>query len=189
MTKQALRAVCREAARRMTPEARAAASADIRNRVLSLTEYQQAKTIFVFVSLPAEPDTLPLLQNALGAGKRVCVPRCGEKPRMDAAPIAGLADLKPGYLGIGEPDKNVPPVAPEDIDLALIPCVAAGPGGSRLGHGAGYYDAFLAGRAMTKICLCFDGLLREDIPMDENDVRMDAVVTESRIIPGRENAP
>ena len=69
----------------------------------------------------------------------------------------------------------------DGIDLALVPCMSVTRDGRRLGHGQGYYDRFLAGRPCRTLCLCYEALLCEDVPTDENDVRMDAVVTERGI--------
>jgi len=179
--KAGLRSRGREAAEQLTAEGRAAASRAIREAVLALPAYQAARTVFIYVSMPQEPDTLPLIDRALRDGKRVCVPRCGEKPRMDAVLIRSRAELRPGALGIPEPPGSAPAAAPSEIELALVPCVAAGRDGSRLGRGAGYYDAFLAGQDIKKVCLCFEGLLADDIPMTEADVLMDAVVTERAV--------
>ncbi len=160
---------------------RAKASRAICQAVMGLTAFQKAHAVFVFVGMPGEPDTDALIDEALAVGKRVCVPRCGVKPRMDAVPILSRADLRPGTLGIPEPPADAPAAAPEEIDLALIPCLSAGRDGSRLGHGAGYYDAYLAGRRMQKICLCFEVLVRDSVPMMPLDIWMDAVITEKGI--------
>ena len=63
-------------------------------------------------------------------------------------------------------------------DLILVPCVAASPGGIRLGHGAGYYDRFLAEHSGKAVCLCFRALLRADLPMEETDIPMDLVISD-----------
>lgn len=177
--KQALRLRARGIAEGMTARERAENSAAIRDRALALEAYRQARTVFLYVSMPAEPDTAALIGRALADGKRVCVPRCQKPPRMEAAEIRSRQELRPGRLGIPAPGPEAKAVPPEEIDLALIPCVAAGRDGSRLGHGGGYYDAFLPETRAKKICLCFEKLLTDGIPMDETDVGMDAVITEA----------
>ncbi|MBR6186561.1 MAG: 5-formyltetrahydrofolate cyclo-ligase [Clostridia bacterium] len=176
--KQALRKAVREKARLLSSACRDAASRSIERQVFSLDAYRRAKVLFVYVSMPGEPDTRGVIEAALRAGKRVLAPRCQKKPRMDAVEIHGLHALTPGALGIPEPDQSAPAARPEEIDLAIVPCVSASRRGGRLGHGGGYYDAFLSGLRCKKICLCFSALLREDIPMAESDVWMDQVITE-----------
>ena len=176
--KRELRNQCREKAKGLTKEYREKAGEKIKELVISHPAYQQAKTVFVYVSMPAEPDTRGIIDRALKDGKRVCVPRCGERPRMDAAVIRSREALRPGALGIPAPGDDAPPVDPAEIDLALIPCVAAGRDMSRLGHGAGYYDAFLPQTNAKRICLCFERMLTDGIPMTEQDAPMDAVITE-----------
>ena len=86
--------------------------------------------------------------------------------------------LQPGTLGIPEPP------APEDTacipepDLIIVPCMTASPGGVRLGHGAGYYDRFLAAHSGKTACLCFRALMRADLPAEETDIPMDFVITD-----------
>ena len=178
--KKALRKACGQIAAAMTAEERQAASQRITQFVLSACAYGQANTVFLYVSTDREPDTAELIRQAIRDGKRVCVPRCREKPWMDAAELKDPALLVPGAYGIREPKGGII-VPPEEIDLAIIPCVAADGNGMRLGHGAGFYDAFLSGTGMQKWCLCFEKLLLDSLPAAPWDVAMDAVVTEAGI--------
>ena len=177
-SKREIREVCREASKELTGEYKAEASRAIERAVLSHPAYRAAETVFVYFSLPSEPDTRGIIAQALRDGKRVCVPRCREKPQMDAAQIHSPREMTLGPLGIPEPPADAPALDPQEIGLALVPCLAAGKNGSRLGHGAGYYDAFLARSRAAKICLCFGRLLRNDIPMTAQDIWMDGVITE-----------
>lgn len=154
----------------------------ITEAVLSSALFRDAKTIFIYVSTPAEPDTRSILEAAWSAGKTVCVPRCRKKPLMDAVCISGFGDLAPGVLGIPEPRSDLPAADPESLDLAIVPCVTASLDGRRLGHGAAYYDAFLDGLSLPKLCLCFGRLLGNDIPSEAHDVNMDYLATENGII-------
>lgn len=178
--KRSLRQTCRAVSAGLPAEYRTEASAKIMSRVLTSPAYARARTVFVYVSTPQEPDTAALLDAAIRDAKRVCVPRCREKPRMDAVLIQSRADLTPGAYGIPEPPGG-DAISPRAIDLAIIPCVAAARNGARLGHGAGYYDAFLQGTGMKKWCLCFDRLLFDALPTALWDEPMDAVITETGI--------
>ena len=72
-------------------------------------------------------------------------------------------------------------MVPPEPDLILVPCVAAAPNGVRLGHGAGYYDRFLAEHPAQTVCLCFRRLLRADLPADVTDILTDMVLTDEGI--------
>ncbi len=177
--KQALRRLCAEKRAAMTPQFLFAASESIARRVSSSEAFCQAEGIFSYVSLPNEPDTRALIELAWAKGKRVYVPRCRGKGLMEAVAVSSWQDLLPGALGILEPREEILSEPAPAISLALVPCVCAGLDGRRLGHGAGYYDRFLKFHPTAKICLCFHALLFPDIPMDAQDVWMDAVVTEN----------
>ena len=171
----------REAAERLGDDPLGAfreAGEKITARVLSSPLYRKSFSLFVYVSTGREPDTHTLIEDAWEAGKKVYVPKCFGQGRMDAVRVFSWRDLSPGKYGIPEPVR-----APADgpfpsIDLAIVPCVCASRDGRRLGHGAGYYDRFLAAHPMPCVCLCFHKLLWDDLPTGPLDKRMDAVVTE-----------
>jgi 5-formyltetrahydrofolate cyclo-ligase len=55
--------------------------------------------------------------------------------------------------------------------------------GHRLGYGAGYYDRFLAKHPrITRIGLAFSCQQISSVPSDENDIRMDFIITENEIL-------
>ena len=157
---------------------RKAAGASIASALLREPLYKTAKTVFCYVSTEREPDTGAIIADALASGKVLCVPKCIGKGIMKAVRISSRADLHPGAYGIFEPAEGLPEIAPEDIDLAIVPCVAASRDGRRIGHGAGYYDRFLSPIKAKRICLCFKAFLRDDIPMDAHDLLMDKVISE-----------
>lgn len=70
------------------------------------------------------------------------------------------------------------------LDLVLVPGIAFDYQLNRLGRGKGYYDRFLKQIKASKIGLCFEFQLLENIPADENDVKMDMIVSENEIISG-----
>ena len=68
------------------------------------------------------------------------------------------------------------------IDLFLVPGVAFDKSGNRLGYGKGYYDQLLHNTTGLKIGICFDCQVVDAIPNETHDIKMDIIVTESRII-------
>ena len=162
-------------------EVRAAVSDGMTRHVLSDPAFQNADTVFCFVGTEREPDTVRILEAALGGGKRVCVPLCGENGVMTARGISSLDELVPGMYGILEPSGDAPVVPQGDIDIALIPVSACDRSFGRIGKGAGYYDRFLADSGIYKLALCPRELIVWRLPQLATDVPMDAIATEDGI--------
>ena len=147
--------------------------------VLTCRAFAKAETVMLFVSMPGEPDTRWLVEEAVRRGKKVLLPRCEDESRMIPLPFNGWDRLIPGRWSIPEPEETNLPV-PEP-DVIVVPCMAATREGKRLGHGAGYYDRFLMDRKAVRICLCPEKLLAEDLPTGPLDAQMDLVITENSV--------
>ena len=183
MEKKELRAFIREKNKNLTEEYRAQADAGIATRFLLYPVFQQVDSIFCYVSMENEPDTRTIIETAWQMGKMVTVPRCisMEDSRMEAVQIKSWDDLETGTMGILEPKQGLPVIDGYKIALAVVPCVTADRWGGRLGHGAGFYDRWLRGQSMYKYCLCYEELLSDRVPVDQNDIKMDRVFTEDKI--------
>lgn len=153
--------------------------------VTGLKEYQQADVIFCFVGTEEEIDTLPIIHDAWKRGKRVGVPLCVAKGVMEVRQIFGEEDLINGFYGIQEPKEECLLIKPEAIQLAIVPCISCSRNGSRLGYGGGYYDRYLGRVETPKVVLCRERLMREDIPEELHDLRMDVMISESGIYRNR----
>lgn len=147
-------------------------------RILESAAYQNAGTVFCFVSCGKEPDTHPLMEKILRDGKTLCVPLCKTCGMMELKQIHSLSELDPGAYGILEPSVNADTIHPSQVDLALIPCLAATRDGKRLGKGGGYYDRFLAQYTGEAFLLCPARLLQEHIPTEAHDVLLPHLITE-----------
>ena len=181
--KAAARRWARQARAAFTPEQWAAFGAAMARQLCLLPAWQAARTVFCFASHGPEPDTLPLLQAALAEGKQLCLPRCTGPGQMEAIPLGDLALLAPGAYGIPEPPAHLPPCPPEGIQMAVLPCLAAGPDGTRLGHGGGYYDRWLARcPGAYRAVLCPEALLAPHLPADALDLPAQCIVTERRVL-------
>lgn len=143
--------------------------------------WQQAGSVFCFVGARREPDTRPILQGALSAGKKLYVPRVIGSGVMELVPISALGQLEPGAYGILEPARSLPAEVGAQPELAILPCLAATQTGQRLGHGGGYYDRFLAGFSGKRVLLCPQVLILPTVPVGPLDEPAEAVLTENAL--------
>lgn len=166
-------------------------SARVWERILSLPEYQKARTVMVYVDMPGEVRTRPYLPEVQRQGKQVVVPYCdGKELRLFL--LESLNELTPGTLGILEPSRELRglPAKRADasrLDLLIVPGVAFDPHGARLGHGKGYYDRLLSRVRPDALLVgvAFECQLVPEVPMLAHDVYMDRVITEAAIRAGK----
>lgn len=176
--KQALRKIIRQEMQQIPLSYFHQAGKAICRTILSSDLYRQSECVFCFVSCGKEPDTYPLLNRILSDGKTLAVPLCRSEGQMELRRITSLSQLTPGAYNIPEPPEDAPILSPADVQLALIPCLAATRDGKRLGKGGGYYDRFLAAYTGTALLLCPALLLQPDIPVEPHDFSIPTVITE-----------
>lgn len=176
MTKRQIRQMIQSKRQTLSEEYKESANQSILRQILELKEFQEADTIFCYVSTEDEVNTWPILGFALKQGKRVGVPICIKKGLMEVREIQSFEDLEHGYYGIMEPKKDCKVLSKNEVQLGIIPCVSADIHGNRLGHGAGFYDRYLEDTKFLKVLLCWKNLMCESIPMDSYDIQMDTVI-------------
>lgn len=176
--KQRLREEVRRDLRRFPAPVRGSASRKIVAALREAPLLRDAGAIALFAPLRSEPDLLPLLAD--GTGGRFVFPGIrGEG--LEWRLVAAAADLEPGPLGIRVPSETAPPFPPEAIDLVLVPGMAFGPAGERLGRGGGFYDRFFdAVPRARRIGVCFELQFRGAVPCEPHDALMDSLVTEAQ---------
>ena len=147
----------------------------IKTRLFNEEEFKKAKVVMFYVSLKDEVDTTSMIDEAVKAGKRVCIPVIfREDKRLIAGEIKDrVKDLERQHFGIFQPKAgHVREVPFEDIDLVIVPGVAFDKCNMRLGRGHGYYDRFLSSlpdRTKT-IGLAFDFQVVDSLPKDSHDI-------------------
>ena len=176
--KQQLRRTMRALESGLSARYKAESSRAIAAHLLAMPEYQEAGTVFCFVGTDREPPTRPLLEDALAAGKRLCVPQCVGKGIMELRQVTDLRQLIPGAYGILEPSADAPLVSVDEVDFAILPCLTCNHLGQRLGQGGGYYDRFLSHYRGGTVLLCREKLIREEIPLEPHDYPVPWVLTE-----------
>ena len=183
--KQAARRMAKECLSRLSEADFRRIGARIAKQVFAHPLYKNAHSVFCFVGTGREIDTEPILTRVLSDGKTLLVPRCEENGGMTARRITDLSELSKGRFGIPEPGADAPAADKDQIDLVLLPCLAASPCGARLGRGGGYYDRFLADFPSDTLILCPQALLFDSLPEDAWDRRADGVITENGVITSR----
>jgi 5-formyltetrahydrofolate cyclo-ligase len=163
------------------------------DRIARLACYQHAHMVLGYMAFDHEVLTDGLIRQAMASGKRIVLPVVqADRQQLTLYAVEDLdRDIAPGYRGILEPrPRRARVVAPEALDLALVPGVAFDMAGGRLGFGVGFYDRLL-GRLpgeVPKVGMAFDFQVIPRLPHQPHDVMLDAVVTESRIIWGPSHA-
>jgi 5-formyltetrahydrofolate cyclo-ligase len=174
-----VRSAARDARKALAPEDRERLSRSAVARVLSMPEVAAARAVLVYASLPEEVDTSTLISSLAASRRVVAVPRvCGPR-EMTLHPIASLDELTPGACDIPEPDGTTAEMAPEEFDVVVVPGIAFDRTCRRIGFGGGFYDTLLPRLrpgAFT-VGLAFDEQLVQEVPCEEHDSPLDAVVT------------
>ncbi len=161
-------------------------SSAIAERFMAFEAYQNADTVCLYMALPGEVDLCAVMPHALQQGKRVLIPAFKETERVYGYKAVNVdTRFAPGLWGVDEP---------QGVDWAEIgkaACVAV-PGvifseqGDRIGFGKGYYDRLLKTVCGDGCCfrvgVGFDYQIVPALPFDDWDIRMDAVVSESRVL-------
>ena len=180
--KQAARRAARQQLAQISPQEFSAIGAAMWQTLQAQPAWQNAESVFCFVGALHEPDTMPILQGALSAGKQLLVPRIAGPGQMQLVPLQSLEQLQPGAFGILEPPQALPAIpAGSGVQLAVLPCLAAARSGARLGHGGGYYDRFLANYSGRRLILCPEALLAQSLPTGPLDEPAQAVLTEKTL--------
>ncbi len=157
--------------------------ASICHNLLRLREYQENDTIFLYVSKDIEVNTYPIIQKALGHGKRVAVPLCIPGTYlMEFYYIRGEQDLEPGSFGVMEPVvSQCEKVQDLSHGLCVVPGFSFDAKGFRLGYGKGYYDRFLSSFGGFTAGICYANCIQWNLPHGYYDRPVDVLVTENYI--------
>ena len=180
--KARLRPLLRAQLSAMPEDARRAEDDTLFSAFLSLPEVEQAHTLLLFCGMDAEPDTSRLFAPLLARGKRIVLPRMLPGRQMEVRQFYPDHPLAMHPFGILEPDECSPLIAPEDIDLVLVPALCYDKKGFRLGMGGGYYDRWLTRYSGPAMGLCREGLLQNALPFEPHDRPVDVVITPTQVI-------
>ncbi|KAF4741772.1 hypothetical protein FOZ62_006831, partial [Perkinsus olseni] len=177
----------------------------IQDRVLGMEVWREAKAVGVFLSMPhGEAQTDRLIADAFTGGKRVFVPKTvpdsNDMELLEAGSLEDIASFPRTTWGIPEPDLTNPITGeprPNAIDVCppldaiLVPGLGFDVHCGRLGRGKGFYDRYLSrlsertGKMPALIALAFECQVLEGIPTTKDDIPVNYLVTEERIVEAR----
>ena len=179
-SKEAIRRRLLRLRRSMDEEERLKLSKKIKKNLFDLPEYRSAEVIMFYMAHDKEVETREMIAESLNS-KRVLLPKVDIKEgKIVPVEIKNLDDVEKGAFGIEEPRGKEEFTG--KIDMVVVPGIAFDLRGYRVGYGKGFYDGFLRGVSSLKVGLAFDFQVVDHIIEDANDVPMDIVVTEKRII-------
>ncbi|KAJ3746708.1 5-formyltetrahydrofolate cyclo-ligase [Lentinula detonsa] len=176
----------------------------VTTKILLLPEFHSCTRVSCYLSMPSgELDTSEIVTTILASSdKSLFVPKISQNGAMELLKLDNQNDLDTlpsGKWGIREPSYESEAgsrlnAIDAGLDLILVPGVAFDRSMSRLGHGKGYYDRYIAryiasGRPRPLLGEHFkvglglrDQLLDTAIPVEEHDYKMDMIVTPDEVL-------
>ncbi len=157
-------------------------SAIITEKITSLDAFESAGLVLAYMNFGSEYDTRELVCRVLESGKALALPKLKkDRSGLDLHIVTDLAGgLEEGIWGILEPKGGDLVEDSSLVDFFLVPGVAFTRQGDRLGYGGGYYDRLLCKKRAdaATIAAAFSFQVVEQLPLEDNDLPVDRVVTE-----------
>ena len=186
----ALRRELRARRAALSPRERLAAAEGVAAQLEHIPEFLTDRRIAGYWAVDGELPLLALMPGLRARGQQYHLPVLGDDRRLRFAPWRPGVEVAPNRHGIPEPACAANQlVAPDGIDLVLVPLLGFDRRGLRLGFGGGWYDRsfdFLLGRTdVGKPLLVGVGYALQEVDAIEAmpwDVRLDYVATERELV-------
>jgi len=167
--------------------ARIAAAESVAEKLIQLPALQNANFVAGYWAIGGE---LPLhsLMARLPARPRYCLPILQTDRTLRFAPWRAGDAIVANRFGIPEPARTIETLAPDALDIVLLPLLGFTRNGDRIGTGGGWYDRSFAFRrkAPAPPMLIGIGFACQQVDAydaQEWDVPLDAIVTERELLP------
>ena len=190
--KRRIRGAMRELRRSIDPDAQAAHARQLKVAIQHQSWFRISRRLGCYWAADGEISLEPLIALSWKLGKRVYLPAVGEAGWMQFREYCPGTTLRRGRLGILEPPLQASVISADELDVVLVPLVAFSPDGGRLGMGGGYYDRLFSrgrqapGQALRNdsqrprlVGVAHNCQMLESLPVDDWDVPMQMIVTES----------
>lgn len=186
-SKQVVRKTILTLLQKQKEEDRLRKSKMIKGRLFQDPDFVQSKTVLFYASFAGEVDTFDMMRQVLKEGKKIALPRVNVHTKeIFPKQVVNLEeDLEYGPYNIRQPKGDVAQdIDIKTIDLVVVPAAAFDRKHYRLGRGAGYYDRFFTKLSLDipLIGLAFDFQILDDLPIEEHDLPVSRVITETSVI-------
>lgn len=184
MTKNELRSLVGPERKMLDETAVLDCSIRIQKRILGMESFARSSVVACYMAFDGEVRTDMIVSACREAGKKVCMPAyrrdIGDYRLVvmeEGVPIVA------GRAGVPEPACGEV-FSLRSVGLVLVPGVAFDISGRRVGRGRGHYDSLLSSEKhkAVKLGLAYEFQVFDNVPAGGNDINMDLVVTEDRII-------
>lgn len=153
------------------------------NKIKDIEEYQKAKIIALYKSLPSEVNTDELIEYSIKIGKIIALPKVIDNV-LKFYKIDLDEKLIKSSFGVYEPKGDSSKyIDLQNIDLVIVPGICFDKEKNRLGFGKGYYDRFLENSNLNTIGICFSEqiLINDSLPTNNNDIKVKKIITNKEI--------
>lgn len=163
------------------PDRRARETESLIALLLPWVMRQRFEVVLGSLPLPREPDLTPLFRKWLSSGGRLAFSRTLSNRSMDFGLVFDLeGPWHVRLFGLREPGASAPAWEAGPRTLLLVPGVGFAPsseggGATRLGHGAGYFDRWLAafGPSVTALGYGLSSQILDRLPEEVHDQSLD----------------
>lgn len=147
-------------------------------KILEFENFLKAKNVMMYHPFKSEVNLLPLID--LCKEKSFFFPIVDfENKELKVAKYNGR--FCKNKFGIFEPE-NSEIFDIINLDIILIPGIVFDIKGYRIGYGGGYYDRFLLRTNGYRCGICYEEQIIDNIPISLNDVLLDCIISDKRII-------
>lgn len=164
----------------MDPNEKNMADYSIFTKLLNSYLYKKADSIFIYVSVKDEVDTLEIIKKSLELGKKIYVPYISNRENFEMRPVR-IYDIDNLELGEFNIPTSYSMEFEDNPDISIIPGLGFDKDKNRLGYGGGYYDKFLNKSNTISIGIFQSAYKVDQLPTDEYDHKLDYIITEKEI--------
>jgi 5-formyltetrahydrofolate cyclo-ligase len=154
----------------------------ISSKLLVIDAYEKADLVLAYMNFGSEFETDGFARRVLEDGKTLVLPKLKtDRSGLDLHVVSDMGNLEIGLWGIREPRDGDLIEDFSLVDFVLVPGVAFSPAGDRLGYGGGFYDRLLANKRSdaASVAGAFSFQVVENVPIEENDIPVDGIVTDT----------
>ena len=187
--RNALRTQLRERRAAISTADRIAATMSLVEHLEAIPEFLTDTNVAGYWAIAGELPLAAIIGNLRARGQVYHLPVIDEHKRLKFAAWWPGMDIATNRLGIPEPADTDASLAPDALDVVLVPLLGFDRRGHRLGFGGGYYDrsfAFLRDveRPAKPLLVGIGYALQEveRVPHEDWDVPLDYVATERELI-------